>query len=172
MDFKLLLSLIGTFIACASFGFVLFDRSKKRFDEIRNEFKLSDLAFENDVEAIRISISNLDGRIKVAETQMAVFWKGVGYSAAAALHSPHTPDLDKLLEGFVNESLIPMEKLKLQTMLLEIANDSSEPIMRKYLSREILLVMAVLEHYETFPLPNLGKFYGSSSTQIISPPTS
>ncbi len=66
-------------------------------------------------------------RTGVLETKIDVFWKNVAFDAARILHSPHTPELDVLLEKLGRDELIPVETARLIEMLAEVSDDRSAP---------------------------------------------
>lgn len=67
----------------------------------------------NDAQESKVAASRLAERITVLETKVDVFWKKVAYDAASILHSPHTPELDRLLEAFQAGTLSPEDSAEL-----------------------------------------------------------
>ncbi len=77
---------------------------------------------------IALVISALDKRVQAMETKMELFWGAMGAQAAAMLHSPHTPEMDKLLEKVMNHTITPAEASELRELEeLELARLSSLP---------------------------------------------
>ncbi len=93
-------------------------------------------------------LKDLDGklddsirRLVILETQISVFWKGVSFSSAAALHSPHTPALDRLLEKFQADAFENETELQeLKTLLQPIAANDPLPFRRKLASDILTLI--------------------------------
>lgn len=68
-----------------------------------------------------------DEDIAILKKQMDLIWGMVEQHMTTILHSPHTPDLDKLLEKFqAGEDLSPNEQEEFATLLLDTINDDKE----------------------------------------------
>jgi negative regulator of genetic competence, sporulation and motility len=81
--------------------------------------------------------------LQVLKKQVEVFWKGVSFSSAQALHSPHTKELDELLEKFQRDEIQSEKDLeKLKSMLQDVVNHDSSP-MRKKFALDILTLIHV-----------------------------
>jgi hypothetical protein len=91
----------------------------------------------------RDKVEEVMRRLAVLELQMQVFWKSVSFSAAQALHSPHTPELDRLIERFQQELLDDRELRKFKTMLSEIAASPDETAFRKKCANEVLTLIHI-----------------------------
>lgn len=52
---------------------------------------------------IAVSVKTTNERITVLETKMELFWDLLKKNIAKVLHSPHTPELDALLDKLVNK---------------------------------------------------------------------
>lgn len=88
-------------------------------------------------------VSIIRAELKVLQKQVEVFWKGVSFSSAQALHSPHTRELDVLLEQFQRDELKNERDLqKLKTMLIDITQTDDSPLRRK-LALDILTLIHV-----------------------------
>lgn len=74
-------------------------------------------------------VSPLSDRIGVLETKIDVFWKNVAYDAAKILHSPHTPELDVLLEGFQDGTLTRDQLTKLISMLHKVRDSKDRAVL-------------------------------------------
>lgn len=79
------------------------------------------------------SVASMNAQLQVLQKQVEVFWKGVSFSSAQALHSPHTKELDELLEKFQRDEIqSEMDLSKLKSMLQDVANSDPSPIRKKY----------------------------------------
>lgn len=79
------------------------------------------------------TVSELHAELLVLKKQVEVFWKGVSFSSAQALHSPHTKELDELLEKFQRDEIrSELELAKLKQMLQEVAETDASPMRKKY----------------------------------------
>jgi hypothetical protein len=67
-------------------------------------------------------IDGLNNRIGVLETKIDVFWKNVAFDAARILHSPHRPELDRLLDAFTSNAITISQTAELKAVLTEIMN--------------------------------------------------
>lgn len=68
-----------------------------------------------------------DGEIQLLKKQVALFWRMVEEHMTTVLHSPHTPDRDKLLEKMQSkERLSPEELNELAEDLEGVINDATE----------------------------------------------
>lgn len=77
-------------------------------------------------------LENVSNRLIVVETQTTIFFKGVSFSSAQALHSPHTPELDTLLEKFQRDQIASEEELeRLETLVKKVARSDPNPLRRK-----------------------------------------
>lgn len=72
---------------------------------------------------LRDAVAELKERIKTLE----VVWALTGKQIAKALHSPHTPELDRLLEKFWSEQIERHEITDLIKRLIELNEDKSSP---------------------------------------------
>lgn len=69
-----------------------------------------------------------DKRLGVLEKQMDLFWSIVEKHMTTVLHSPHTPDLDRLLEKYQSGDTLSEEEVNdLSHRLLTVINDQAEP---------------------------------------------
>jgi uncharacterized protein YukE len=89
------------------------------------------------------TVSTVAAELKVLQKQMEVFWKGVSFSSAQALHSPHTKELDALLEKFQRDEIESERDLqKLKSMLTDVSKTDDSPLRRK-LALDILTLIHV-----------------------------
>lgn len=93
-----------------------------------------------------------DARLDVLEKQMGLFWKLVEQHMTTVLHSPHTPDLDKLLEKYQSgEALTEEEADDLAHRLVTLINDSSEVQGNRAGAVFLLAALNVRYKLEEFP---------------------
>lgn len=79
------------------------------------------------------AVSEIRAELQVLKKQVEVFWKGVSFSSAQALHSPHTKELDELLEKFQRDEIQSEKDLeKLKSMLRDVADNDPSPMRKKY----------------------------------------
>ncbi len=72
-------------------------------------------------------------RLTVIETKAEIYFKGMSVSAAQALHSPHTKELDILLEKFQRDEIQNEKDLqKLKGMLQDVVDIDTNPSRVKY----------------------------------------
>lgn len=81
--------------------------------------------------------ANIDTRLTKLETKMELIWNYVDDNMGKILHSPHTPEIDALLERMPKVSLFEAEKLK--CLLIPDYEKEKDPQKRKvygiYLAR-------------------------------------
>lgn len=75
------------------------------------------------------------------EAKIELWWKSLGAKAAKILHSPHTPELDSLLEKVQTEQLSTSELSRLTMLLEEMENDKTEPLARRELAAHLLVTL-------------------------------
>lgn len=79
------------------------------------------------------TVSEMHAELQVLKKQIEVFWKGVSFSSAQALHSPHTKELDELLEKFQRDEIQSEKDLeKLKSMLQDVVNDDPSSLRKKF----------------------------------------
>jgi len=84
-------------------------------------------------ESLPRDVAEISADLQVLKKQVEVFWKGVSFNTAQALHSPHTKELDVLLEKFQRDEIQSEKDLsKLKAMLQEVADSDDDPQRRKY----------------------------------------
>lgn len=103
---------------------------------------------QHDDTDLRKEIGDLQSRMVALETKISVFWRGVSFSAAQVLHSPHNPELDELIEKFQHDQIDDQELRKFKGMLGEIAKDDSNKLHQKA-ARDVLTLIRV--RYEINP---------------------
>ena len=145
----------GFAIAITALLINLFDRSKKRQDELRKEWKDADNEISKLLADISEEFDSMHSEIEVMKKQMEVFWKGVAYNSASLLHSPHTPELDILIERFTSGIINSDEMNRFREHLLHIASSKEEGSVRNYLARQVLLVLSVVPELQVTPIPYL-----------------
>lgn len=81
--------------------------------------------------------SELDKRLSKLETKMELFWNYVDDNMGKIIHSPHTPEVDALLEKMPKVTLFEAEKLK--CLLIPDWEKERDPVKKKvygwYLAR-------------------------------------
>lgn len=118
-------SLVGLALAVAAFRHT---RSREATKDLKEKFDQVD-------DALR--------RVLVLETKIDVFWKQVAFSSAQALHSPHAPELDYLIERFQQERLNDAELREFKHRLNDIVDDPQESAFRQKSAREVLALIHV-----------------------------
>lgn len=89
-------------------------------------------------------VEQASNRLIVVETQVAIFFKGISFSSAQALHSPHTPELDTLLEKFQHDQLKDETEIhQLKTLLWDVIKKPDETEFRKKLAQDVLTLIEV-----------------------------
>lgn len=79
------------------------------------------------------TVSEMRAELQVLKKQVEVFWKGVSFSSAQALHSPHTKELDELLEKFQRDEIQSEKDLaKLKIMLQDVVENDASPLRKKF----------------------------------------
>lgn len=78
------------------------------------------------------------------QTQTELFWNAMGSKAASILHSPHTPELDILLERWNDHTLTLADAGKLISMLKSI-EDSNESHGTKLAA--VMLLLAIRRRF-------------------------
>lgn len=89
-------------------------------------------------------------RVAKLEVIMAL----VGTKAAKILHSPHTPELDALIEKLILDRLDPVDIDRFLEMLLEVENDMNETKAARLAS--VLARISVCRKYGR-PIPDIPK---------------
>ena len=70
-------------------------------------------------------IARLDHRLSIVETKIDVFWSNIDKYLAKIVHSPHTPELDALLERYLLKELNPSELRHLSVLLNKTEHESA-----------------------------------------------
>jgi hypothetical protein len=131
------------------------DRSKKHQEQIREEWREADSEISKLLSEMSDEFTEMHAEIEVMKKQLEVFWRGVAYNSASLLHSPHTPELDVLIEKFTTGVISPEELLKFREHLLFIASSTLEGNVRNYLARQVLLVLSIAPEIQMVPIPYL-----------------
>ena len=99
--------------------------------------------WKHELKELADKLDTVSNRLLVLETKSDIFFKGVSFSSAQALHSPHTKELDELLEKFQRDEIQSEKDLeKLKSMLQDVAqNDPSQ--LRKKFALDILTLIHV-----------------------------
>src|ERR1044072_5323896 len=87
------------------------------------------------------AINEIRAELQVLKKQVEVFWKGVSFSSAQALHSPHTKELDELLEKFQRDEIQSEKDLeKLKLMLRDVVENEPSPMSKKFARYRLTLI--------------------------------
>lgn len=77
--------------------------------------------------SIKSEIANVSKDVAVNTTDVQWLIRAMGNTAGRTLHSPHTPELDHLIEKFEREELLWPEVAKFATMLKTIETSPDAP---------------------------------------------
>jgi len=103
--------------------------------------------FWNHLDRLTERIDGPDGlsqRVTATETTIRVFLHILGDKAASLIHSPHTPQLDLLLEEY-QEGHMPREKLRrLYTMLDDMVHEPLSHDFTEAKRNQMLLLLATV----------------------------
>lgn len=94
-------------------------------------------------ECVRDGLSSVVARVIAIETKIEIFWRGVSFSSAQALHSPHTPALDALIEKFQRDQIDDAELVEFKGILREIAEDEGETAFKRKSALEVLTLIKI-----------------------------
>mgnify|MGYP001586197956 CR=1 FL=1 len=92
---------------------------------------------------LREEVQECTMRLSVLERQMEVFWRGVSFHASQALHSPHDPEVDHLIERFQSEQISYPELQRFRLLLRRITEDEAESSFRRKAAGEVLTLITV-----------------------------
>lgn len=119
---KEFLPYIGLVALALSLLNTIYQRKRDQQGDLKEELK-----------EIADKLEGAASRLLVLETKSDIFFRGVSFSSAQALHSPHTRELDDLLEKFQRDEIQSEKDLeKLKVMLREVAEHDTSPIRKKY----------------------------------------
>ena len=100
--------------------------------------------WERRLKDVTDDLKDTSKRLIILEAQSAIFFKGLSVSTAQALHSPHTPELDVLLEAFQHDTLKDEKEIRrLKQLLNELLNNEKESVLRKKLANDVLTLVKV-----------------------------
>ena|ERR1043165_3717300 len=88
-------------------------------------------------------IESIRRDVALLKLQVDVFWKGVSFNSAQTLHSPHTPELDRLIEKFQRDEITDSELYEFKRRLREVQSDASETPLRRKAAGEVLTLIKV-----------------------------
>lgn len=92
---------------------------------------------------IAVTVKTTNERITVLETKVEVFWKFLEENIAKILHSPHTPEIDALLDKLIDGKDIQKEEMIKLKNLLE--DDLAKNIGQKRDAVAMAILIARLE---------------------------
>ncbi len=96
-------------------------------------------------------IYDIQTQLARLETKMEPFWSLIEIQVAKMLHSPHTPEMDILLEKLIDGSLNLKENLNLDSMLCETLNEELQKFPKdngKILGLTLLLARLRSKQYD------------------------
>lgn len=133
-----------------TFLVLVIDKKRARWKEVQDAWseKIHKLQIIQEAEVSRLSV--VSQNVLVLQKQVEIFWKGVAYSSSQSLHSPHTPELDRLIEKFQREDMSDYDVEQFRHMLHVILKSPDEPRGAKKAARETLLALYLeyeLSHY-------------------------
>lgn len=85
-------------------------------------------------------IGDIKNRLTKLETQMGPFWNLIERELPKLIHSPHTPEIDKLLEKMIDGTLT---KLEAKDLKIKLKEEMEMPDIAKKLA--IILIIARLD---------------------------
>lgn len=91
----------------------------------------------------------MEADLLVLKKQVEIFWKGVSFSSAQALHSPHSPELDILIEKFQRGQIDDEELGEFKAMLRHIETDDTETAFRRKAASEVLILIKIQYEVKT-----------------------
>lgn len=96
-------------------------------------------------ESLPHEVAEISADLQVLKKQVEVFWKGVSFTTAQALHSPHTKELDVLLEKFQRDEIQSEKDLSKLKMMLQhdVIDNPDESQIRKKYALDILTLIHV-----------------------------
>lgn len=96
---------------------------------------------------LKDDISKAGNRVTALETKIDPFWRVIQDKLPAFLHSPHTPELDKLLERYQAGQADKLELMKLKELLTCELSDLAKSQSTKFLAA-ILVIAGVTAKIE------------------------
>jgi hypothetical protein len=93
----------------------------------------------------KVQIDN-EKRFSKLETKIELFWTTIEKNATEFIHSPHTPDLDKLLEKAHDKSLTPEEVTHLKDDLKCLIKENGIPRAKEFASKLLIARLDALEN--------------------------
>lgn len=107
----------------------MYQRRKDKQGDATAQIDLALLPFK----ALPAAVAEISAELQVLKKQVEVFWKGVSFSSAQALHSPHTKELDALLEKFQRDEIQNEKDLqRLKDLLKGIAKEDPDAVRQKF----------------------------------------
>lgn len=98
------------------------------------------------------SIGKVEDRVIVLETKTDVFWRNVSFDIARELHSPHRPELDRLLEKYYSRDVGPermsqAEIRRMEFLLKWLIDSDHEPKGDKVMAIILLSILKTLKDH-------------------------
>lgn len=134
MDLTTLIETVGVAIAAVAFILTISWRFNDKLD--------------SRLEKIEVRLSDQDTKMGIMDTKLSLFWNALDTNLAAVLHSPHTPELDRLLFKLASHTINLEEITELDTrMNLEIpADKTAEGAAAATIRARITQLMEELKH--------------------------
>lgn len=133
------LSYVGLVALFLSIVNAVYQRRKDKRGDASAQIDAAILPFKG----LPASVAEISAELQVLKKQVEVFWKGVSFSSAQALHSPHTKELDALLEQFQRDEIQNEKDLhRLKELLKGIAKEDPDVIRQKF-ARDIITLIHV-----------------------------
>jgi hypothetical protein len=95
--------------------------------------------------ALAASVTLLKIQMTALQTTQDTLIKLLGSKAAFLLHSPHTPELDLLIDKFRDDNINPTERQKLSGMLTDIERNQTLPKTERLLASLVLLPLECVD---------------------------
>lgn len=130
-------------LSLSTLAFTILDKRRMRLKERADEWDGKIATAVHNTQTAMSKINEVERRMERMQTQIEVFWKGVSYSSSQALHSPHTPELDALIEKYQRDEITSEELIEFKNMLRAIVTDPKESVGRKKSARETLLTIHI-----------------------------
>ena len=128
-------------LSLGTFWVMMLSRKQTQWKEARAEWQAKYQSLMQQHEVTTNWLTHIDKDVGVLKTQVEIFWKGVAYSSSQVLHSPHTPELDALIEKYQQDRISPEELIDFKVKLRAILADATETKVAQKAARETLLTI-------------------------------
>jgi len=133
----------GTGVAIVSLGIAAWSLIRSHLRDTRGDTKEITDKLRADLEKLTEGHGELRNDVKVLKLQMEVFWRGVGVTAAQALHTPHSENArrDYLIDQYVAHTLSAAELEEFRQILRQIQTDVAKPVGERLSAGQVLTVL-------------------------------